>query len=450
MMRPVDRLLSRLAEGRISRREFVRRALALGISGPAAISLLSRRSEAQTGGAVHLNFMVWSYGIETIQDNIKSFQQGNPNITVTLQDTSWFNYHDAMATKFTTGDAPDVAYCSDHWLREWVAADWIMPLDQSAPELTGSQGEWAPYAREGMTLNGHLYGLPYYADLIIFMYNAKMLKQAGFDHPPATWEELASQAKTIKDKGISQYPIDIPLKKDDPWTIEIFYSMVYSRGGHMFDKNDTPVFNVPGSKAEQALQWLRDALQSKIMDPAVLESAEPDVVKTMGAGQHVYTVLAKYNLAELNEGQHEQKGNFKMVLMPGATHSTVGFVRFYALTKATAGRHHVEAASKFLQYFGGKTNGKYVVAQRWALEKGLGFAQLPLYDDPQIKAAINAWGNVSLEQQQAKLATVKEGLTPSWGTWDVFARQQIGSAVVGSIPPRQALQSMADKWSELK
>jgi len=110
----------------------------------------------------------------------------------------------------------------------------------------------------------------------------------------------------------------------------------------------------------------------------------------------------------------------------------------------------VEAASKFLQYFGGKTNGKYVVAQRWALEKGLGFAQLPLYDDPQIKAAINAWGNVSLEQQQAKLATVKEGLTPSWGTWDVFARQQIGSAVVGSISPRQALQSMADKWSELK
>ena len=61
----------------------------------------------------------------------------------------------------------------------------------------------------------------------------------------------------------------------------------------------------------------------------------------MVAGLHVYTVLAKYNLAELNEGQHEQKGNLKMVLMPGATHSSVGFVRFYALAKATAGRHHL-------------------------------------------------------------------------------------------------------------
>lgn len=434
---------------RWTRRDLLKLAGASAASGGlVTLDALGRDAEAQT--PVHINFMVWSYGIETIQDNIKSFQQKNPTVTVSLQDTSWFNYHDAMATKFASGDAPDVAYCSDHWLREWVAADWIASLDQNAPELAGAQGEWAPYARQGMTLGGHLYGLPYYADLIIFMYNAKTLKQAGFDHPPGTWEELASQAKAIKAKGLSQYPIDIPLKKDDPWTIEIFYSMVYSRGGHMFDAKDAPAFTAPAGAADQALTWLRDALQSKIMDPAVMESAEPDVVKTMGAGQHVFTVLAKYNLAELNAGQHAQKGNFRMALMPGATHSTVGFVRFYALSKAAVTRHHTEAAAKFLQYFGGKTNGKYVVAQRWALEKGLGFAQLPLYDDPQVDAAINAWGSVSLEKQQAKLARVKEGLTPSWGTWDVYAREQIGNAIVGSVTPQKALQNMAGKWAELK
>lgn len=434
---------------RWTRRELLKLAGASAASGGlGALGAFGRYAEAQT--PVHLTFMVWSYGIETIQDNIKRFQQKNPAVTVSLQDTSWFNYHDSMATKFTSGDAPDVAYCSDHWLREWVAADWIAPLDTNAAELAGAQGEWAPYARQGMTLGGHLYGLPYYADLIIFMYNTKMLTQAGFDHPPGTWEELASQAKAIKAKGLSQYPIDIPLKKDDPWTIEIFYSMVYSRGGHMFDEKDAPAFTASGGAADQALSWLRDALQSKIMDPAVMESAEPDVVKTMGAGQHVFTVLAKYNLAELNAGQHAQKGNFRMALMPGAAHSTVGFVRFYALTKAAVTRHHTEAAAKFLQYFGGKTDGKYQVAQRWAVEKGLGFAQLPLYDDPQIDAAINAWGSVSLEKQQAKLARVKEGLTPSWGTWDVYAREQIGNAIVGSITSQKALQNMAAKWAELK
>src|SRR5439155_19804680 len=97
----------------------------------------------------------------------------------------------------------------------------------------------------------------YYADMVIFMYNDKLLKQAGFDHPPATWEELTSHAQTIKSKRISQYPIDIPMNKDDPWTIEIFYSMVYGRGCHMFDRNTNPRFAQSGGPAEQTLSWLR-------------------------------------------------------------------------------------------------------------------------------------------------------------------------------------------------
>jgi multiple sugar transport system substrate-binding protein len=144
----------------------------------------------------------------------------------------------------------------------------------------------------------------------------------------------------------------------------------------------------------------------------------------MGAGQNLYTVLAKYNLAELNGGAHDQAGNFKLALMPGESHSTVGFVRFYALTKdaVAEGQNTVDAACNFVNYFGGETDGEYKVVKRWALEKGLGFAQLPLYDDPEVAAAINAWGDVDLEREQAKIARVKEGLTPWWGAWDIYIR----------------------------
>ena len=54
--------------------------------------------------------MVWSYSIETIQDNIKNFQQRHPGASVKLQDFSWFDYHDVMAARFVGGNAPDVAY----------------------------------------------------------------------------------------------------------------------------------------------------------------------------------------------------------------------------------------------------------------------------------------------------------------------------------------------------
>lgn len=419
----------------------------------AAESAAETADEAAESAAVNLNFVVWSYSIETIQDNIAQFEAQNPGITVSLADFSWFDYHDILATRFTGNTPTEVAYSSDHWLQEWVAAGWIVPIDEQCPNIGAYVDEFAPYAVEGMTAEGKLYGLPYYADLVTFMYNADIAEQAGVTSAPETWEQLTEHAQTIKDAGLVQYPIAIPLKKDDPWTVEIFYAMVYSRGGQMFDAENNPVFNQPGSPAEQTLQWLYDAVHThQVIDPAVLEVAEPDVVKTMGAGQHVYTVLAKYNLAELNGAAHEQAGNFRLALMPGETHSTVGFVRFYALTRdaVAGGQATIDAACRFLEYFGGRTDGEYRVVKRWALEKGLGFAQMPLYDDPEVAETINAWGDVELERQQAELARIKEGLTPWWGAWDVFARQQIHNAVLGEITPQEALQSMADTWEELR
>jgi multiple sugar transport system substrate-binding protein len=428
-------------------------ALLAACAAPAPSTTEGVGEAAAPAEGANLNFVVWSYSIETIQDNIANFEELNPGITVALADFSWFDYHDIMATRFTGNTPTEVAYSSDHWLQEWVAAGWVVPLDESCTGVTEYTGEFAPYAVQGMTVDGKLYGLPYYADLVTFMYNAKLAEDAGITAAPESWEQLIEHAKTIKEAGIANYPINIPMKKDDPWTVETFYSMVYSRGGRMFDEENNPVFNQPGSEAEQTLQWLYDAINThQVMDPAALEVAEPDVVKTMGAGQHIYTVLAKYNLAELNGAAHEQAGNFQLALMPGESHSTVGFVRFYALTKdaAAGGPAMVEAACKFLEYFGGRTDGEYIVVKRWALEKGLGFAQLPLYDDAEVAETINAWGDVDLEREQANLARIKEGLTPWWGAWDIFARGQIHSAVLGEITPQEALQSMAENWEQLR
>src|SRR3989304_9261260 len=74
----------------------------------------------------------------------------------------------------------DVAYSSDHWLQAWAAANWIVPLEDYFPQIKPYKPDFAPYAIEGMTYKGKLYGLPYYAATIIFIYNEDMLKKAGF------------------------------------------------------------------------------------------------------------------------------------------------------------------------------------------------------------------------------------------------------------------------------
>ena len=133
---------------------------------------------------VTMDFVVWSYGIETINDNIKKFQELNPNITINLKDYSWLDYHDTMVGTFAANNPPYLLYGSDHWLNEWAAAGWLAPLDKYCPNVKEYSKEVAPYALQGMTYNNEVYGVSYYADTMDFVYNDALLKKGGVTAGP--------------------------------------------------------------------------------------------------------------------------------------------------------------------------------------------------------------------------------------------------------------------------
>ena len=409
----------------------------------------------EAAGPASLDFVVWSYGIETIQDNIKNFQTANPDCEINLQDYSWLEYHDTMVGRFAAGNPPPLLYGSDHWLQEWGSAGWLGSISDNFPQVLEYDDELAPYALQGMTYEGGVYGLSYYADTIDFVYNAEQLKEAGFDSGPETWQDVWDMSIALKEAGIVEYPMILAFSQQEGASIEALISMIYARhegSGALFDENDTPTFNQEGSAAFEAIDWLRQAYEAGILDPASLQTAEIDQVKSMQAGAHTFTILPQYNMAELNRAESgDYAGSFMIGLMPGDSHATVGYVRFYAMTPEAnkMGDAAMACAWKFLEYFGGKTDGEYKVVKRWAVENGLGFAQLPLFDDPDVQAAFGTWGDVETIAAQAELARAKEGLTPWFGTWDIFTRAEVHKAILGQQETMDTLKNMEDYWNEL-
>ncbi|OGO34484.1 MAG: hypothetical protein A2Z16_16530 [Chloroflexi bacterium RBG_16_54_18] len=411
-------------------------------------------AEEAPAETIELDFVVWSYGIETIQDNIKNFEAMYPNIKVTLKDYSWLDYHDTMVGAFAAGNSPELLYGSDHWLQEWASAGWLEPIDAHCPNVAGYSPELAPYALEGATYDGKVYGLSYYADTMDFVYNEKLLADAGITEAPKTWDDVYNMSVTLKENGL-QYPIIMAWSQKEGAFPEAWTSMVFSQhegANALFDADLNPVFNQEGSAAFQIMEWLRKVYVDELFDPASLTTAEIDQVKSMQAGAHAFTIFPQYNMAEVNKPESgEYAGQFKIALLPGLSNSTVGYVRFYAMTPATVeqGDAYVDAACKFLDYFGGKTEGEYVIVKRWAVENGLGFAQLPLFQDPEVIEAFGKWGDVPTIEAQAKLARAKEGLTTWYGAWDVFARAEIHKAILGEITSMEALNNMAAEWERL-
>jgi multiple sugar transport system substrate-binding protein len=448
----MNRQPDELMTGRLwSRRAFLGRAAAAAaltsVVGP--LAACKPPEEAGGAGGTNLDFVIWSYSVETVQSNIDRFQEKYPNITVNLSDFSWNAYHETMVNRFNSKTPMDVAYDGGNWLPEFAAAKWVVPLADHFPWVEDYRDKIFDFAWQDMSDGDKVYGLPYYADTQSFLYNEKILKDNGISGPPGTWEELTEQAKMLQQKGMES-PVIIEMAQDLPTITEAFTSMVFGRGGQMFDEEANPLWTDPGSPMAQQMQWLADAANRDNILTFVPH--ETNAVREMNTGRHAFTVLYNYNLAELNnKARSPRAGEFKLALMPGETQESYGFAKFYNVTQMAVDRGNdvVDACGKFIEYFAGETDGEYVVAKRWALESGLGFGQKPLFDDPEVRNSLSQWMDLDVRQEQLESARAQR-YTSWYGIWDEDFRREYASAMSGEISAEDALATSAERWNELK
>jgi hypothetical protein len=135
------------------------------------------------------------------------------------------------------------------------------------------------------------------------------------------------------------------------------------------------------------------------------------------------------------------------VEMPGSKHACLGFAKFYCMTaQAAENEARRNAAWRFIEAFGG---GDYWVAKRWAVDRALGFAQLPLFDDPDVQKAFSSWIDVEKYKSQAKLA--RNATNTEWkGMWSEFFRPLMAKAFVGDASVKEVMDQGAAKWNEYK
>src|SRR5688500_14402836 len=98
--------LDALAQKKLSRRAFAGGAAA-ALAAPALLrSPRSASAQEQTS----LDFVIWNYAENIVQDNINIFQQQFPNVSVTLSSFTWQTYHETMVNRFRSKTPTDVAY----------------------------------------------------------------------------------------------------------------------------------------------------------------------------------------------------------------------------------------------------------------------------------------------------------------------------------------------------
>lgn len=140
----------------------------------------------------------WQYDYPSkkalMDELIKEFQTKNSNITVKHVTFPYEQYNEKVAATVSAGRGPDVINLYYGWLPLYVDSGYLQPLPADVFPAATIEKEFFPLVKAAQ-MDGKYYVLPTAVRTLAMMYNIDLLKAAGIDAPPKTWEELVDFGK---------------------------------------------------------------------------------------------------------------------------------------------------------------------------------------------------------------------------------------------------------------
>ena len=187
-------------------------------------------------------------------DAVETFKAAHPDIDIEPVRIPYLQNLQQFINSSQGGEAPDVVRLSDTELGRigHISVEGLPLLEDIRPHLTPVQRvRFEPRALNAMRYGDALYAIPVSQGCLALIYNKSMFDVAGVQYPSDDWttDDLVAAAKSLTRDGI--LGISLPLR----WSYW-FIPFLTGFGGTLFDSEDNPTLDSPGSA--QALAWFLD------------------------------------------------------------------------------------------------------------------------------------------------------------------------------------------------
>ncbi|HEX3641163.1 MAG TPA: ABC transporter substrate-binding protein [Ktedonobacteraceae bacterium] len=425
-----DEVLTKWRGGRMTRRTFLERASAIGLSSVAMTSLLESCSNE------HTIELVWQSEFDlsgtyqklvddfnrtnrdTIHVTIHSIQSGTNDLTVI--ERNMFRAH-STAVDIYSVDIVNIP--------EFASQQWITPIRESQ----WSAQERAKYLSpplEACTFNGEIWAAPYRTDVGLIYYRTDLV-----DAPPSTWDDLTTVSQQVLSKAHPQ-----ELKYGYVWQASQYEGLVcnfdevlHGYGGSILDPKDSTQVTVDSQQARQALTTLVNWTTS-ISPPNITIYTEEITRQTWESGQAIF--MRNWPYAYVNAEQSPMANKFAIHSMLYGGTNTIGHASIGGWQLAINSFIDPEkqaAAWKFIQYMlsqeaqeKGAQNASWLVTLR------------SIYEDVSIQNKIPLFKEIGPILQTA----LPRPITPSYEAVSQAIRIRVRQALNGADVP-QTLHDLA-------
>jgi multiple sugar transport system substrate-binding protein len=196
------------------RRALGRRKLLVGAL---AAGLLAAGCSRRSAGPVTVRFWTMGREGEVAERLLHDFEQKHPGIRVEIQQLPWSAAHEKLLTAFVGDSTPDLCQLGNTWIPEFVAIRALEPLEERLAASAIDSSDYFAGIWDTNVVANQLYGLPWYVDTRLIFYRRDLLRAAGFDHPPQTWEEWKQMLAAVKERaGPGRFAILLPSNEFEP------------------------------------------------------------------------------------------------------------------------------------------------------------------------------------------------------------------------------------------
>jgi multiple sugar transport system substrate-binding protein len=131
---------------------------------------------------------------------VHGFEESHPGVTVRIEYHGWDEeLRQNLLTAFLAGAAPDIVV-GEAYFQQYADLGALVPVDDIVAE---NADNLIPGTYAGAAVGDSVYGISGFTGVFGFERNCAVVEAAGLDcdTPPATWDELLTQAQQITEAG---------------------------------------------------------------------------------------------------------------------------------------------------------------------------------------------------------------------------------------------------------
>lgn len=391
------------------------------------ISVLSMTAMAQdklvvwVGGHVVEQEATWA-------DIIADFEAAT-GIEVEYRLIGFDVYYDTLVTAFSAGRGPDVTFADlGGWAPTFAAQGWIEPLEDRLVDAEVTEQIW-PNLWPTVTYEGQRYGLPWYTDCRVLLYNKTMFEEVGIDpnDPPVTWDELLEYAKKLTDPKQMKYGYGVSGKRTEVATLG-YMIFLHGAGGELLTEDYArAAFNTP--EGLSALKFYTELhTVHKVSPPATPSYGEDDYRSMMAQNRVAMAIGGPWSFPLIEMANPAIKGNYAVAIHPYSAEPASVLGGWASVVSSTSEKK--DAAWQFIDYI-----TSYDVWRMWLQRHGgpmparmdVAF-DAPEFEDPKWEVILEAFPHAKVRPP-----------IPEWPEISDRIQNMIQSVITGQSTAAEAI-----------